>query len=204
MDIAKACAEAGCPDRCFKFASTSKVTLPGAGVAAMAASPANIADIKKHMTIQCIGHDKINMMRNVKFLKDAEGIAAHMARHAAIIGPKFELVLSKLNDGLKELGIGKWTEPRGGYFVCFNAPEGTAKRVVALAKEAGVTMTGAGATWPYGKDPRDSNIRVAPTMPPIEELDQALDVFVCCVKLAYLERLTGAHQQHKDEQGFFA
>lgn len=192
LDIAKACAEAGTPERYYKFASTSKVTLPGAGIAAMAASPANIAEVKKRMGVQTIGHDKINQMRHVLFLKDAQGIAEHMAKHAAIIAPKFELVLSKLESGLTECGVGTWTKPRGGYFVSFDAAEGTAKRVVALAKEAGVTMTGAGATWPYKNDPQDSNIRIAPTLPPLEELDQALDIFVVCVKLAAVEKLLAA------------
>ena len=192
LDIAKACAEAGTTERYYKFASTSKVTLPGAGIAAMAASPANIAEVKKRMGVQTIGHDKINQMRHVLFLKDAQGIAEHMAKHAAIIAPKFELVLSKLEEGLTSCGVGSWTKPRGGYFVSFDAAEGTAKRVVALAKEAGVTMTGAGATWPYKDDPQDSNIRIAPTLPPLEELDQALDVFVVCVKLAAVEKLLAA------------
>ena len=192
LDIAKACAEAGTTERYYKFASTSKVTLPGAGIAAMAASPANIAEVKKRMGVQTIGHDKINQMRHVLFLKDAQGIAEHMAKHAAIIAPKFELVLSKLESGLTECGVGTWTKPRGGYFVSFDAAEGTAKRVVSLAKEAGVTMTGAGATWPYKNDPQDSNMRIAPTLPPLEELDQALDVFVVCVKLAAVEKLLAA------------
>ena len=192
LDIAKACAEAGTTERYYKFASTSKVTLPGAGIAAMAASPANIAEVKKRMGVQTIGHDKINQMRHVLFLKDAQGIAEHMAKHAAIIAPKFELVLSKLEEGLAGCGVGSWTKPRGGYFVSFDAAEGTAKRVMALAKEAGVTMTGAGATWPYKNDPQDSNIRIAPTLPPLEELDQALDVFVVCVKLAAVEKLLAA------------
>ena len=192
LDIAKACAEAGTTERYYKFASTSKVTLPGAGIAAMAASPANIAEVKKRMGVQTIGHDKINQMRHVLFLKDAQGIAEHMAKHAAIIAPKFELVLSKLEEGLAGCGVGSWTKPRGGYFVSFDAAEGTAKRVVALAKEAGVTMTGAGATWPYKNDPQASNIRIAPTLPPLEELDQALDVFVVCVKLAAVEKLLAA------------
>lgn len=192
LDIAKACAEAGTTERYYKFASTSKVTLPGAGIAAMAASPANIAEVKKRMGVQTIGHDKINQMRHVLFLKDAQGIAEHMAKHAAIIAPKFEMVLSKLEEGLAGCGVGSWTKPRGGYFVSFDAAEGTAKRVVALAKEAGVTMTGAGATWPYKNDPQDSNIRIAPTLPPLEELDQALDVFVVCVKLAAVEKLLAA------------
>ena len=189
LDIAVACQEAGNPDRYFKFASTSKVTLPGAGIAAMAASSANIADIKARMGVQTIGYDKINQMRHVLFLKDAQGIADHMAKHAAIIAPKFELTLSKLEQGLAECGVGSWTKPRGGYFISFDAMEGTAKHVVALAKEAGVTMTGAGATYPYKNDPHDANIRIAPTLPPCDELEIALDVFVVCVKLAAVQKL---------------
>lgn len=189
LDIAKACVEEGNPNRYFKFASTSKITFPGAGIAAMAASAENIADIKARIGVQTIGYDKINQMRHVRFLKDAEGIAAHMRAHAAIIRPKFELVCRKLTEGLTDAGIGAWTDPRGGYFVSFDAPAGTAKRIVALAKEAGVVMTGAGATWPYGADPDDANIRIAPTLPPLEELDTAMDVFVCCVKLAAIEKM---------------
>lgn len=192
LDIAVACAEAGTPNRYFKFASTSKVTLPGAGIAAFAASPANVADVKARLGVQTIGHDKLNQMRHVRFLKDAEGIAAHMAKHAAIIAPKFELVVRMLDEGLAGTGCGSWSTPRGGYFVSFNAPQGTAKRIVALAKEAGVTMTGAGATYPYKADPADSNIRIAPTLPPLEELEQAIEVFVACVKLAAVERLLEA------------
>lgn len=139
-----------------------------------------------------IGYDKINQLRHVRFLKDAEGLAAHMSKHAAILRPKFELVLTKLDEGLSEVGGCSWSHPRGGYFVSFDAPEGTAKRIVQLAKEAGVTMTGAGATWPYKHDPHDSNIRIAPTLPPLDELDAAMDVFVCCTKLAYTEKLRKA------------
>ena len=192
MDIGDACIEAGNPDRYFKFASTSKVTFPGAGIAAMAASPENVADIKKRMGVQTIGHDKLNQLRHVRFLRDAEGLARHMAKHAAIVRQKFELVCEKLKAGLAETGCGSWSNPRGGYFVSFDAPAGTAKRIVGLAKEAGVVMTGAGATYPYKNDPADSNIRIAPTLPPLEELEAAMDVFVCCVKLAAVEDLLEA------------
>lgn len=192
LDIAKACKEAGTPNRYFKFASTSKITFPGSGVAAFAASADNIADTKKLLGAQTIGHDKINQMRHVLFLKDAEGVAAHMAKHAEIIRPKFELVLKMLEEGLAGTGCGSWSNPRGGYFISFDAPEGTAKRIVSLAKDAGVTMTGAGATYPYKQDPRDSNIRIAPTLPPLEELEAAIEVFLCCVKLATVEKLLGA------------
>ena len=189
LDIGAACREAGNPNRYFKFASTSKVTFPGAGISAFAASPAIIAETKKLMAYQTIGHDKLNELRHVRFLRDADGIAAHMTKHAAILRPKFELVSEKLEAGLSEAGIGSWSSPRGGYFVSFNAPEGTAKRIVELAKAAGVVMTGAGATYPYKNDPHDSNIRIAPTMPPLDELDAAMDVFVCCTKLAAIEKL---------------
>ena len=189
LDIGAACREAGNPHRPFKFASTSKVTHPGAGISALAASPENVAEIKKRLGVGTIGYDKINQLRHVRFLKDAEGLAAHMSKHTAILRPKFELVLTKLDEGLSEVGGCSWSHPRGGYFVSFDAPEGTAKRIVQLAKEAGVTMTGAGATWPYKHDPHDSNIRIAPTLPPLDELDAAMDVFVCCAKLAYTEKL---------------
>lgn len=188
-DIAKACQAAGNQNRYFKFASTSKITFPGAGISALAASSDNVAEIKKRMGVQTIGHDKINELRHALFLKDGDGIAAHMAKHAAILRPKFELVLSVLEENLAPTGCGSWSNPRGGYFVSFDAPEGTAKRIVSLAKEAGVTMTGAGATYPYKDDPRDSNIRIAPTLPPLEELKEAMEVFVCCVRLASVEKL---------------
>lgn len=189
LDIAVACHEAGNPNRYYKFASTSKVTHPGAGISALAASPENLAEIKKRMGVGTIGYDKVNQLRHVKFLHDAKGLAEHMARHAATLRPKFELVDKKLEEGLKKVGGCSWSKPRGGYFVSFDAPEGTAQRAVSLAKEAGVTMTGAGATWPLKHDPHNSNIRIAPTLPPLEELDAALEVFVCCVKLAYVEKL---------------
>lgn len=191
LDIAQACAEAGNPDRYLKFGSTSKITFPGAGVAAVAASPANVAEIKRHMNAQAIGHDKLNQLRHARFLDEGRGIAAHMARHGELMKPKFDLVCAKLEEELGEAGVARWTSPRGGYFISFEGPEGTAARIVALAKEAGVVMTGAGATWPYGQDPADSNIRIAPSLPPLEELDEAMDVFTCCVKLAALEKLAG-------------
>lgn len=192
LDIGNACLEAGNPDRYLKFCSTSKVTIPGAGVAAMAASSANVEEIKRRMGVQGIGHDKLNQLRHVRFLHDAEGVRAHMGRHADLIRPKFELVLKKLEEGLGETGVATWNSPRGGYFVSFDSMEGTAKRIVSLAKEAGVVMTSAGATWPLGRDPHDSNIRIAPTLPPMEELELAMDVFVCCVKLAAAEKLLEA------------
>lgn len=189
LDIGRACAQAGNPDRYFKFASTSKITFPGAGIAAFAASPCIIEETKRQLGAQMIGQDKLNQLRHVKFLHDAQGVEAHMAKHAAIIRPKFELVLDKLEKGLAEADIASWTKPKGGYFVSFDAPQGCARRIVELAREAGVVMTGAGATWPRGQDPADANIRIAPTLPPLAELDTALDVFVCCVKIAALEKM---------------
>ena len=188
-DIAEACEKAGNPNRYFKFASTSKVTFPGAGIAAVAASEENIAQIKKRVSIQTVGYDKINQLRHVRFLKDAQGISEHMKKHAEIIRPKFELVARMLEEGLSDTGCASWSNPDGGYFVSFDGLPNTAKRTVALAKGAGVTMTGACATWPYKEDPGDSNIRIAPTLPPLEELEQAMEVFVCCVKLAAVESL---------------
>ncbi len=192
LDIADACVEAGVPDRYLKFASTSKVTFPGAGVAAMAASPEILAETRAQMAPQVIGYDKINQLRHVRFLRDADGIAAHMRAHAAVLRPKFALVQKKLHAALDEAGIATWSDPRGGYFVSFDGMPGTAARTVALAREAGVTLTGAGATWPYGRDPEDANIRIAPTLPPLEELGEALDVFACCAKIAALEQLLEA------------
>ncbi|MCL1797410.1 MAG: aminotransferase class I/II-fold pyridoxal phosphate-dependent enzyme [Eggerthellaceae bacterium] len=189
LDIGLACRAAENPDRYFKFVSTSKITFPGAGISGLAASSANITEIKKRMAAQTIGHDKLNQLRHARFLVDANGLSAHMKKHAAIIREKFELVCEKLDTGLNENGCGTWKTPRGGYFISFDAPKGTATRIVALAKDAGVVMTGAGATYPYGRDPLDSNIRIAPTLPPLEELEAAMDVFVCCVKLATLEKL---------------
>lgn len=191
-DIARACEAAGNPDRYFKFASTSKVTFPGAGIAAVAASAENIAEIKKRVGIQTVGYDKLNQLRHVRFLHDERGVAAHMEKHAAILRPKFELVERMLDEGLAEAGCARWSNPDGGYFVSFDGMPHTAKRTVELASKAGVTMTGAGATWPYKNDPADSNIRIAPTLPPLEELEQAMEVFVCCAKLASVEALLNA------------
>ena len=188
IDIAAACKEAGNPNRYVKFASTSKVTLPGAGVSAFAASPENMDEARMRIGVQAIGHDKLNQLRHVRFLRDEKGLAAHMAKHAAILRPKFELVLSKLEEGLGHVEGCTWTAPRGGYFISLDVPEGCARRTVELCKDAGVVLTGAGATWPYGNDPKDSNIRIAPTLPPLGELDQAMDVLVLCVKLAAAEK----------------
>ncbi len=194
LNIFDALAETGNDDLVYEFASTAKVTFPGSGMAFVAASPANMADIRSHFAAMRVCPEKISQFAHVAFLKDAAGVRAHMKKHAAVIRPRFELVERKLSEGLADLGIASWTHPRGGYFVMFNGPEGSAKAIVALAKELGVTLTGAGATWPYGNDPYDSDIRIAPTFPTLEELDQALDVLVCAVKLvsARLEKAARA------------
>lgn len=189
VEILGECAKAGNPDMVYKFTSTSKVSFPGSGIAAVAASKANLADFRTYMQIQTIGHDKLNQLRHVKFFKDLNGLHAHMMKHADIIRPKFELVLETLDRELSGPDIGEWTKPHGGYFISFDSMEGCAKRIVSLAAEAGVVMTGAGATYPYGKDPKDSNIRIAPTFPTMEELGKAAEVFVLCVKLASIEKL---------------
>lgn len=189
LDIISECEKAGNPDMVFEFASTSKVSFPGSGIAALASSADNIAEIKKQLTIQTIGHDKINQLRHVRFFKNVEGIRAHMMRHAEQMRPKFEATLEVLEDELTGLGIGTWSEPRGGYFISFDALEGCAKAIVEKCKEAGVTLTNAGATFPYGKDPKDSNIRIAPSFPTPEEMKQASDLFVLCVKIVSIEKI---------------
>ncbi len=189
IEILHACEEAGNPDIVYKFCSTSKVTFPGSGLAALGTSRKNLDYIKSVITIQTIGPDKLNQLRHVRYFKDINGVKAHMKKHAAILRPKFELVQKKLNDELGGLGIGTWSDPIGGYFVSFDTIPGCAREVVGMCKDAGVTMTGAGATFPYKKDPNDSNIRIAPTFPPIEELDKAMDVFTLCVKLASVQKL---------------
>lgn len=188
-DIISECEKAGNPDMVFEFASTSKVSFPGSGIAALATSANNIADIKKQLTIQTIGHDKLNQLRHVRFFKDINGLKEHMRKHAEFMRSKFEAVESVLEEELGGLGIGSWTEPKGGYFISFEAMDGCAKAIVAKCKEAGVKLTGAGATFPYGKDPKDSNIRIAPSFPTPEEMKQAADLFVLCVKLVSVEKL---------------
>ena len=188
-DIISECEKAGNPDMVFEFASTSKVSFPGSGIAALATSANNIADIKKQLTIQTIGHDKLNQLRHVRFFKDINGLKEHMRKHAEFMRPKFEAVESVLEEELGGLGIGSWTGPKGGYFISFDAMDGCAKAIVAKCKEAGVKLTGAGATFPYGKDPKDSNIRIAPSFPTPEEMKQAADLFVLCVKLVSVEKL---------------
>lgn len=173
----------------YKFCSTSKVSFPGSGVAAIAASPANLEAIRRQMTIQTIGHDKLNQLRHVRFFKDIHGMVEHMKKHADIMRPKFEAVINGLESELGGLEIGTWIRPRGGYFISFDALPGCAKAIVAKAKDAGLVMTGAGATFPYGKDPQDSNIRIAPSYPTPEELAVATDIFVLSVKLVSIDKI---------------
>lgn len=189
LDIISECEKAGNPDIVYEFASTSKVSFSGSGVAALAASHANLADIKKQLTIQTIGYDKINQLRHVRFFKDLDGLKNHMKKHANEMRPKFEAVLDILDRELSGTGIGTWRKPLGGYFISFDAMEGCAKKIVAKCKEAGVTLTNAGATFPYGKDPKDSNIRIAPSFPTPEEMTKATELFVLCVKLVSVEKL---------------
>lgn len=188
VNIVTACEKAGNPDMYYELCSTSKITFPGSGVAALITSPANIEEIKKSMTVQTIGHDKLNQMRHVMFFKNAEGIHKHMEKHAALIRPKFEAVLNTLEEELGGLEIGTWLKPIGGYFIAFDTIPGCAKRVVSLCKEAGVVMTPAGSTYPYMNDPQDTSIRIAPTLPSPADLKKACEVFVLCVKLATVEK----------------
>ena len=188
-DILSECEKAGHPDMVFEFASTSKVTLPGAGISCFATSEANMEYMKKLLTVQVISFDKVNQQRHVLYLKDKAHTLELMKKHAAIMGPKFRAVVDTLDKEIAPLNIATWRRPKGGYFVSLNAMPGTAKRTLALCKEAGVTMTNAGATFPYGKDPQDSNIRIAPSLPPVEELEQAIAVFCVCLKMAALEKL---------------
>jgi len=188
-DILSLCEEAGNPDMVFEFASTSKITFAGSGISAMATSVNNIAYFNKLFTIQTISYDKVNQLRHVRYLKNKEHTIEIMKRHATILAPKFNFVADILDEQIKPLGIAHWNRPKGGYFISFNAMPGTAKRALALCKEVGVEFTPAGATFPYGNDPHDSNIRLAPSLPPLTELEQAMDVFCTCVKLAALEKL---------------
>ena len=188
-NILEECEKAGNPDMAYMFASTSKITFPGSGVSAIATSTTNVEFIKQQLTVQTIGHDKINQLRHTRFFKNIDGLKAHMEKHADILRPKFEAVLNAFDQELTGLEIGSWVKPLGGYFISFDAMEGCAKAIVAKAKEAGVVLTPAGAPFPYGKDPEDSVIRIAPSFPTMEELETATKIFVLCVKLASVEKL---------------
>lgn len=189
LNIFDECKKNGTEDMPILFCSTSKITFPGAGVAAMAASDNNMKVFKERYNYEVISYDKLNMLRHVRYFKDFDGVMEHMQKHKAVLKPKFDIVLDVLDSNLKPAGIGEWTNPNGGYFVSIDVLSGTAKRVVQLCKDAGVVMTGAGATYPYGNDPDDKNIRIAPTFPPNDELKTAMDVFCICTKLAACEKL---------------
>ncbi len=189
IEILAECKRAGNPDLVYKFASTSKITFPGSGIASLATSPNNMKDIMAQMKIQTIGHDKVNQLRHVRFFEDIHGMVEHMKKHADVIRPKFEMVEKILEENLGGLGIATWTKPNGGYFIGFDTLPGCAKKVVSRAKKAGVIMTKAGATWPYGKDPWDTNIRIAPTYPSKNDLEIAAKLFTLCVKLVSAEKL---------------
>ena len=188
-DMLSICEKAGNPDRVFEYASTSKVTLPGAGISCFACSLANMEYMKKLLTIQAISFDKVNQLRHVRYLKDKAHTLELMKKHAKVLGPKFKVVLDALDSEIAPLDIATWQRPTGGYFVSVNAMEGCAKETIRLCKEAGLVMTGAGATYPYGKDPKDSNMRVAPSLPGTEELKKAMEIYCTSLKLAALNRL---------------
>ena len=188
-DILSLCREAGRPDMVFEFASTSKITFPGGGISVMASSEANLKYMQKLFGVQTIGYDKVNQLRHVLFLKDKANTLALMKKHAAIMKPKYRMVLDMLEREIAPLGIAEWQKPKGGYFISVNTMDGIAKRTLELCRAAGVVMTPAGATFPYGLDPRDRNIRVAPSLPPVEELRQAMEIFCVSMRLAALEKL---------------
>lgn len=188
-DIISMCAEAGNPDMVFEFASTSKITLAGGGFSVVASSEANIAYLTKQFGVQTISYDKVNQLRHVRYLKNKEHTIEIMKRHAAILAPKFKVVSEMLDEEIRPCGFAEWNRPVGGYFISLNTMPGTAKRALQLCKEAGVEMTPAGASYPYGKDPNDSNIRIAPSYPSTDELGKAVDVFCTCLKIAVLEKL---------------
>ena len=191
IEILEECEKAGNPNLAYKFSSTSKISFPGSGIAAIASSDENLAEIRKQMQVQTIGHDKVNQLRHARFFGDINGMVEHMRKHADILRPKFDAVLETLDRELGELEIGSWIAPRGGYFISFDSMEGCAKAIVAKAKEAGLVMTGAGATFPYGKDPKDSNIRIAPSYPTLEDLKVAAEIFVLSVKIVSVDKLLG-------------
>lgn len=204
LNILEECEKAGNPNMVYVFGSTSKVSFPGSGVSAIATSLENMAYIKKFMTTQIIGHDKINQLRHVRFFKNIEGMKAHMKKHADLLRPKFEAVLNMLETELTGLGIGSWTKPRGGYFISFESMPGCAKTIVDKCKQLGMVLTDAGATFPYGKDPQDSNIRIAPSFPTPEEMVEATKLFVLCVKLAAVEKLLAENHANGRKDDFHA
>lgn len=188
-EILNECRKAGNPDIVYKFSSTSKISFPGSGIAAIAASHNNLEDIRRQLRVQTIGHDKVNQLRHVRFFRDIDGMHEHMKKHAAILRPKFEAVEEILERELGGLEIGSWTKPRGGYFICFTSLDGCAARIIARCKKAGVKMTDAGAPFPYHKDPKDSTIRVAPSYPSLSELKTAAEIFALSVKIVSIDKI---------------
>ncbi len=195
VEILAECKRAGNPDMVYKFCSTSKITFSGSGIAALATSPNNLEEIKRQMSLATIGHDKVNQLRHVRFFGDIYGMTEHMRKHADILRPKFEMILDTFDRELADLGVGSWIRPKGGYFICFEALDGCARSIVSMAKGAGLVMTPAGAPFPYGKDPRDSVIRIAPSYPTLEDLKMATDIFVICVKLVSINKILKEKQQ---------
>ena len=189
IEILAECKRAGNPDMVYKFASTSKISFPGSGIAAIATSRNNLEDIEKQLKFQTISHDKVNQLRHVRYFGDIHGMVEHMRKHADILRPKFEAVINTLERELGGLGIGTWTKPKGGYFIAFDSLDGCAKAIVARCKKAGLVMTGAGATYPYGKDPHDTNIRIAPSYPPLSDLILAMDLFALCTKIVSIDKI---------------
>lgn len=198
IEILAECKRAGNPDLVYKFSSTSKISFPGSGIAAIATSRNNLEDIEKQLQFQTIGHDKVNQLRHVRYFGDIHGMVEHMRLHADIMRPKFEGVISILERELGGLGIGEWTKPKGGYFISFNTMDGCAKDVVAKCKKAGLVMTKAGATYPYGKDPHDSNIRIAPSYPPLGDLILAMELFALCVKIVSIDKIIKNRGEHPE------
>lgn len=198
IEILAECKRAGNPDMVYKFSSTSKITFPGSGIASIAASLNNLEDIKKQLMIQTIGHDKINQLRHVRYFDGIHGMVEHMRKHAEILRPKFEAVEDILEEELGGLGIGRWTKPKGGYFIAFDSMDGCAKKIVARCKKVGLIMTKAGATYPYGKDPRDSSIRIAPSFPPLDDLILAMHLFSLCVKLTSIDKILECRERGED------
>lgn len=191
LNFYEECCRAGNPELGIQFCSFAKILYPSSGISAMAAGPETAKEMQRHFSFQTIGRDKVNQLRCVKFFRDVEGIKAHMKKHAAILRPKFEAVLAILEEELGGRNVASWSHPRGGYFISVDVLPGCAKRVVALCKEGGVTMTGAGAAFPYKQDPNDSNIRVAPSLPPVADLEKAMELFCLCVRLAAVEKQLG-------------
>ena len=189
IEILAECKRAGNPDMVYKFSSTSKISFPGSGIAAIAASRNNLEDIEKQLKFQTIGHDKVNQLRHVRYFGNIHGMIEHMRLHANVMRPKFEAVVRILTEQLDGLGIASWTNPKGGYFISFDSLDGCAKAIVARCKKAGLVMTGAGATYPYGRDPHDSNIRIAPSYPPLGDLELAMELFALCVKIVSIDKI---------------